>query len=117
MIIIHGVAPTAIAASITPLSISLSEVSTILAKKGIAAADNETLAAPGPIGVPTIKIVKGINATSKIINGTERTILTIKPITEFNARFSKNNPLSVVNSKIPSGRPITSAITREILII
>src|SRR5699024_6447978 len=90
LMIIHGVAPTAIAASMTPLSISRSEFSTIRAKNGIAATERDTLAAIGPMVVPVISFVSGISATNKMINGIERTILTIKPITALTGRFSRN---------------------------
>src|SRR5699024_11467318 len=86
-IIIQGVAPTAIAASIMPLSISRNEVSTIRAKNGIAATDSDTLAAVGPIAVPVIKLASGINATIKIINGMERIIFTINQRLALIGRF------------------------------
>src|SRR5699024_5846782 len=97
LMIIHGVAPTAIAASITPLSISRKDVSTIRAKNGIAATDKATLAAVGPIELPTTIFVNGVMATIKMMKGMERTILTTMPSTDFTGLFSRNRPLSVTN--------------------
>ncbi len=111
--IIHGVAPTAIAASITPLSISRNAVSTILAKKGIADTDRETEAALGPIVDPVNRSVKGRRATKRMMNGIERTILTATPRDRFTMLFSKNKFLVVVNSNTPRGKPISRATARE----
>ena len=62
-------APKDFAASITPLSTSLSDDSIILATKGAAAKVNGTMAASLPMEVPTIALVNGIINTIKIING------------------------------------------------
>ncbi len=81
------VAPIACAASIRPRSTSRSAVSTRRAMNGAAAIVSGTTAAAVPIDEPTTSRVNGITATSKMMNGVERTALTITPITRFTAMF------------------------------
>ena len=70
-------APAARAASTSPPGTSRSDVSTIRAKKGMVAIASGTIAAVVPIVVPTSARVIGITATSRMMNGTERPMLTI----------------------------------------
>ena len=52
-----------------------------------------------------VNLVNGKIATSKIINGTERSRFTTIPRTELIALFSAIPPLSVTNRTTPSGIP------------
>ena len=54
-------------------------LNTILATKGAAAIVRGTIAATGPIALPTINLVSGITATIRITKGIERPILMIVP--------------------------------------
>ena len=72
-------APKDLAASISPLSTSLSADSIILAINGADAIVSGTIAAVSPILVPTINLVKGIIATINIIKGKLLKVLTINP--------------------------------------
>src|SRR5699024_3813075 len=105
LIIVQGCAPTDTAASITPRSISLAADSTILAKNGIAATDNGTEAAVGPIVVPTNRSVNGSKKTSNIINGIERTKLVINTDIDLIHLFSIICPWSVTYNTIPKCIP------------
>src|SRR5699024_8434484 len=112
--IVHGCAPTETAASMTPRSISRAADSTILAKNGIAATDNGTDAAVGPIVVPTILSVNGNKKTSNIINGIERTKLVTTPDIERIHLFSIICPWSVTYNTIPNGIPTKIATATAI---
>ena len=59
-----------------------------------------------PIVVPTIHLVKGITVINKMINGTERTMLTITPSTLLIMGFGAIPSLSVITKITPKGRPI-----------
>ena len=72
-----GLAPIESDASISPLSTSRSEDSTIRAINGAAAITSGTMVALEPMVVPVMKRVIGITAISRIKNGMERVILTI----------------------------------------
>ena len=63
------------AASIIPHGMSLSAVSTILAKKGVAAKLRGTMAAVVPILVPTISFVRGNNTIKSMMKGKDLVIL------------------------------------------
>ena len=62
---------------------------------GAAAIVSGTTAAAVPIDEPTTSRVNGITATSKMMNGVERTALTITPITRFTGRFCSTPSRSV----------------------
>ena len=96
-----------LAASMTPLSISESELSTSRATKGAAAMMRGTQAAAGPIALPTIRRVRGMRATMRMTKGSERRMLTIQPNAELKARFSMMPPRSVTLRSTPIGRPKT----------
>src|SRR5450830_1337622 len=64
-----------------------------------------TIAAAVPIDVPTKKRVKGITATSKMMNGVERTAFTSRPAVRLKARFGRMPLRSVRCNAIPSGTP------------
>src|SRR5699024_5271578 len=68
--------PITWAASTVPEGTSRSEVSTRRARNGAVAMVSDTVAANGPIEVPTIHWVNGISAPIKIAQGIERVILT-----------------------------------------
>ncbi len=76
IIISHGDAPIAWAASTTPASTSRRDVSTILATNGIAAIVSGTIAAPVPMEVPIKSLVNGIIATIRMTKGIDLPILT-----------------------------------------
>ena len=76
-------APKLCAASIRLPSTSARDCSTIRATNGAAVRTRGTIAPETPKDVPTISLVSGIIATSRIINGIERTIFTIQPKTAF----------------------------------
>src|SRR5450830_555550 len=64
-----------------------------------------TMAAAVPIDVPTKKRVNGITATSRMMNGVERTALTSRPAMRLNAILGKMPLRSVRCKAIPSGTP------------
>ncbi|MNC50047.1 hypothetical protein D3C75_992650 [compost metagenome] len=72
-----------------------------------------TIAALVPIEVCTMNLVSGIIATSKIIKGSERTILIIGFNMVYRALFSNTPPGRVTTSKIPNGMPINEPTNRE----
>src|SRR5690606_24057285 len=80
----------------------------------MAATDNETEAATGPIVVPTSQFVNGNKKTSKIIKGMDRIKLMTIPTIPFIHLFSKNNPWSVTNNVIPKGNPSKTATNNAI---
>src|SRR5690625_2033623 len=65
------------AASTVPEGTSSREVSTRRAKNGAVAIVSETVAATGPIDVPTSHWVNGISATIRIAYGIDRVMLTM----------------------------------------
>src|SRR5690625_1450357 len=69
--------PMTWAASTVPVGTSRSAVSTRRAKNGAVAMVRETVAAYGPIEVPTIHWVKGMRATIRIAYGMDRVMLTM----------------------------------------
>ena len=69
------------AASIRPASTSRMAFSTSRAMKGMAARVSGTIAASVPIDVPTKARVKGMIATTRMMNGTERVAFTASPST------------------------------------
>ena len=74
-------APMDWAASTTPASTSLREVSTIRAMKGAAETTRGTMAPRTPMVVPTTIRVKGMMATIRIMKGMDRPMLTIQSST------------------------------------
>ncbi len=99
-------------ASTSPWSTSRIAVSTSRAKNGMAPTASGTIIAVGPMKVPTTQVVKGIRAISRMMNGSERPMFTMTPMTLFTAVFRSSPPLSVRTSRTPSGSPpmtVTSA--------
>lgn len=92
-------------ASTSPWSTSRTAVSTSRAKKGMAPTASGTIIAVGPMKVPTTKVVKGIRAISRMMNGSERPMFTITPMTLFTGVLRSSPPLSVRTSRTPSGSP------------
>src|SRR5450830_1443013 len=102
------VAPIPCAASTRPWSTSRSAVSTRRAMNGAEAIVSGTIAAAVPIDVPTKKRVNGITATSKMMNGVERTALTSRPAMRLNAMLGRMPLRSVRCRAMPSGTPKTA---------
>ena len=73
---------------------------------GNAAITSGTTAAFAPIVFPTIARVSGITIANRMINGTERSRLTITPATLLNSGTGRMPSLSVTTSATPSGMPI-----------
>lgn len=69
------------------------------------------MAASRPMVVPVMVRVKPISATMRMMNGSERATFTICPMTLFAATFWSSPPRSVRTSRMPSGRPPTTAMT------
>ena len=67
--------------AIRPLSTSRKAVSTRRAMKGAAASVSGTTAAQVPMDEPVMKRVNGMMATSRMMNGVERTAFTTPPTT------------------------------------
>ena len=108
------VAPMAWAASIRPLSTSRSEASTSRATKGAAAMVSGTTAAAVPMDEPVSKRVNGMMATSRMMNGVDRTAFTSQPTVLFTAPFSSTPPRSVRRRNTPSGIPMSAPSAPEI---
>ena len=102
-------APKLCAASTRLPSTSASDCSTTRATNGAAVMTNGTIAPGTPSEVPTMRRVSGIRATSRMMNGTDLTILTIHPSTVFSGAFGRMPFLAEVMSSTPIGRPITYA--------
>lgn len=64
-----------------------------------------TSAAVVPIEVPTIERVNGEIATSKMMNGRERMMLTTTLSTPYTSRFGRRPPGRVITSASASGMP------------
>ena len=107
------VAPIDWAASTRPLSTSRSAVSTSRAMKGAAASVSGTTAAAVPMDEPVINRVNGMMATSKMMNGVERTAFTSQPTVLLSGLFSSTPPRSVRRKNTPSGIPIRPPTTPE----
>lgn len=75
-------------------------------------ADREgTIIAVGPMKVPTTKVVNGISAISRMMNGRERPMFTITPTILLTGRFWSSPPLSVRTRSTPSGSPTRTVTT------
>ncbi len=98
-------------ASTSPPSTSRTAVSTRRAKKGMAPIASGTIAASRPMVVPVIERVKPISATIRMMNGIERATFTTCPMTLLATTFCRSPPRSVRTSRMPSGRPPTTAIS------
>ena len=102
-------APKDFAASISPLSTSFNAPSITLAINGADPIVKGTKAAVSPILFPTIILVKGIIATTKIINGKLLNVLTINPKIELITLFGFNPSFSVITNTIANINPISVA--------
>src|SRR5690606_19222686 len=71
-----------------------------------------TDAASGPIEVPATTRVKGTSATSRMMNGKDRTVLTIQFSTAKSGRFSSDCPGPSRKISTPSGPPTRIAAER-----
>ncbi len=102
-------APKLCAASTRLPSTSASDCSTTRATNGAAVTTSGTIAPGTPSEVPTMRRVSGIRATSRMMNGTERTMFTIQPSTVLSGAFGRMPFFAEVMSSTPTGRPITYA--------
>src|SRR5574344_74961 len=107
-------APMAWAASIRPASTSRSAVSTQRAMKGATATVSGTTAAQVPIEEPVTQRVKGMMATSKMMNGVERAAFTNPPTMALTGGLGRMPPRSVRRKNTPSGTPNTAPSRPEI---
>ena len=73
---------------------------------GMAATVSGTMAPGTPSDVPTTRRVNGMMATSKMMNGMDRPMLTIQPSTVLRARWGFRPSLAVMTRSTPSGTPI-----------
>ena len=97
------------AASISPLSTSFKAPSITLAINGADPIVKGTSAAVSPILFPTIALVNGIIATTKIIKGKLLKVLTINPKIELIILLGCNPPSSVTTNIIANIKPINVA--------
>jgi hypothetical protein len=77
--------------------------------KGRAAKKSGTIAAVVPIDVPTMKRVKGMIATIRMIKGVERAAFTITPKIRLTNKFYFRPPRAVTVRTIPRGTPNKTA--------
>ena len=108
------VAPMAWAASISPWSTSRRDASTSRATNGAAAIVSGTTAAAVPMDEPVMKRVSGMMATSKMMNGVDRTALTMPPTTRLASGLCSTPPVSLRRKYTPSGTPSSAPTTPEI---
>ena len=66
-----------------------------------------TFAAVVPIEVPATSRVKGMIATTRMMNGVERAAFTIRPSVVFRTGAESNSPRREVARKMPKGAPIS----------
>src|SRR5690625_2821698 len=108
--------PMTWAASTVPDWTSRSAVYTRRAKNGAVAMVSETVAAYGPIEVPTNHCVNGMSATIKMAYGIERVMLTITDDKiAYKVRIGANPPGRVRCKIIPMTPPMTTVATPEML--
>ncbi len=69
-----------------------------------------TIAALVPIDVPVRSRVKGMMATTRMMNGVERAALTISPTMRLIVGAGKSSPLPLVARNMPIGKPISEPI-------
>ena len=81
--------------------------------KGATEIVSGTIAAAVPIDEPTMRRVKGMIATSRIMKGTERRALTTAPSTALRIGIGRKDFLSVTKSTMPSGMPRTVPMPPE----
>ena len=93
------------AASTTPASTSLREVSTMRAMKGAAEMTRGGMAPRTPIFVPTSSLVKGMTHTIKMMKGRDRPTLMTQPTQRFRVRWGQMPCSPVRISSTPRGRP------------
>jgi hypothetical protein len=94
------------AASMTPASTSLREVSTIRATKGAEATTRGRMAPRRPSRVPMTSLVKGNRATIKMAKGKERPMLMIHPSTALTGPLGRMPWGWVSTETTPMGRPM-----------
>ena len=80
---------------------------------GVAATVSGTIAAVVPIEVPAISRVKGMIATTRMMNGTERMAFTTSPSTRFASGDDISSPRFEVARNTPSGSPMAVPITPD----
>jgi hypothetical protein len=86
----------------------LRDVSTSLATNGAAAIESGTIVDFVPIAVPTISLESGNRRMMRIMNGKERSTLTILLSTSFRTGFGLSPPWLaglVMQRRIPKGSP------------
>ena len=115
--ICNGVAPMARAASIRPDSTSRIAFSTRRAMKGTVAIVSGTIAAVVPIDVPATIRVKGMIATTRMMNGTDRVALTTSPSTLLTHGADSSSPRCEVARNNPKGRPSSVPSSAEMATI
>ena len=79
------------------------------AAKGAAVTTRGTTAPGTPSEVPTIKRVNGMSATSRMMKGTERPMLTIHPTMVETIRLGRSPFGLVTTRRMPRGIPMTYA--------
>ena len=72
-----------------------------------------TIAAVVPMDVPAINRVRGMMATTRIMNGVDRSALTTRPMAWFATTDWKSSPRPLVARKMPRGRPTIVPIMAE----
>ena len=100
-----------LAAWMTPLSTSLSDVSTRRATNGAAAIESGTMVAFVPIAVPTTSLESGNRTMIRMMKGKDLRTLTILLRTTFRTGLGLIPPWlsgDVMQSRIPRGRPRTT---------
>ena len=99
-----------LAASIIPLSTSTREFSTCLEKNGTVPHTRGTIAAVGPIVVPTKNLVNDATRAMIMTNGIDLVILTSLSRTEYIFLFSSIPPFPVTTRATPIANPKMPAI-------
>ena len=97
----------------TPPSSSANTTCTWRAKKAKTAKDRGTIAAFGPILVPTIRWEKGDKTAKRMIKGTARKIEVILSKIQKTALFSKTPPGAVKTRKRPATSPKKPPMMRK----
>ena len=77
------------------------------ATKGKAAITSGTMVALGPMVVPTMSLVRGMIAMSRIRNGMERMMFTITSRTLYRTGWGAMPSFALVTRRTPRGSPIT----------
>ena len=98
---------------IVPVAASQQLARSFRATIGGAARVSGTPAAQGPMDEPVMKRVNGMMATSKMMNGVERTAFTIQPTILLTGPFSSTPPASVRRSLSSKRCPLKAVCCRQ----